>query len=93
MAIFWKASGWHTLRPQIEASGCWKSMPNGKFQRVLMLYTIRHLSMTRKPPQNKALGCSGQVISDSPIDFFDVDSRSKALGDMLPSFECSLALL
>ena len=37
--------------------------------------------------------CSGQVISDSLIDFFDVDSRSKALGDMLPSFECSLMLL
>ena len=37
--------------------------------------------------------CSGQVISDSLIDFFDVDSRSKALGDMLPSFECSLTLL
>ena len=38
-------------------------------------------------------GCSGQVISDSLIDFFDVDSRSKALGDMLPSVECSLMLL
>ena len=37
--------------------------------------------------------CSGQVISDSSIDFFDVDSRSKALGDKLPSFECSLMLL
>ena len=37
--------------------------------------------------------CSGQVISDSLIDFFDVDSRSKALGDKLPSFECSLMLL
>ena len=37
--------------------------------------------------------CSGQVISDSLIDFFDVDSRSKALGDMLPSVECSLMLL
>ena len=35
-----------------------------------------------------ALKCSGQVISDSSIDFFDVDSRSKALGDRLPSFEC-----
>ena len=32
-------------------------------------------------------GCSGQVISDSLIGFFDVDSRSKALGDKLPSFE------
>ena len=31
--------------------------------------------------------CSGQVISDSLIDFFDVDSLSKALGDRLPSFE------
>ena len=38
-------------------------------------------------------GCSGQVISDSSIDFLDVDSRSKALGDMLPSFECSLTEL
>jgi len=37
--------------------------------------------------------CSGQVISDSSIDFLSVDSRSKALGDMLPSFECSLAAL
>lgn len=37
--------------------------------------------------------CGGQVISDSSIDFFDVDSRSKALGDILPSFECSLMLL
>ena len=37
--------------------------------------------------------CSGQVISDSLIGFFDVDSRSKALGDKLPSFECSLRLL
>ena len=37
--------------------------------------------------------CSGQVISDSLIDFFAVDSRSKALGDTLPSFECSLMLL
>lgn len=37
--------------------------------------------------------CSGQVISDSLIDFFDVDSRSKALGDRLPNFECSLMLL
>ena len=37
--------------------------------------------------------CSGQVISDSLIGFFDVDSRSKALGDKLPSFECSLMLL
>ena len=37
--------------------------------------------------------CSGQVISDSSIDFLDVDSRSKALGDMLPSFECSLTEL
>ena len=33
--------------------------------------------------------CSGQVISDSAIDFSDVDSRSKALGDILPSFECN----
>ena len=31
--------------------------------------------------------CSGQVISDSLIGFFGVDSRSKALGDKLPSFE------
>ena len=31
--------------------------------------------------------CSGQVISDGLIGFFDVDSRSKALGDKLPSFE------
>ena len=38
-------------------------------------------------------GCSGQVISDSSIDFLDVDSRSKALGDMLPSFECRRMLL
>ena len=37
--------------------------------------------------------CGGQVISDSEIGFFDVDSRSKALGDKLPSFECSLMLL
>ncbi len=37
--------------------------------------------------------CTGQVISDSLIDLFDVDSRSKALGDKLPSFECSLMLL
>ena len=37
--------------------------------------------------------CSGQVISDSEIDFFDVDSRSKALGDKLPSVECSRVLL
>ena len=37
--------------------------------------------------------CRGQVISDSLIDFFDVDSRSKALGDMLPRVECSLMLL
>ena len=38
-------------------------------------------------------GCGGQVISDSLIGFFDVNSRSKALGDKLPSFECSLTLL
>ena len=37
--------------------------------------------------------CSGQVISDSKIDFFNVDSRSKALGDKLPSVECSRMLL
>jgi len=37
--------------------------------------------------------CSGQVISDREIDFFDVDSRSKALGDTLPSVECSRVLL
>ena len=37
--------------------------------------------------------CSGQVISDSLLGFLDVDSRSKALGDMLPSFECSLCSL
>ena len=37
--------------------------------------------------------CGGQVISDSLIGFVDVDSRSKALGDKLPSFECSLMLL
>ena len=37
--------------------------------------------------------CGGQVISDSSIDFLAVDSRSKALGDRLPSFECSLMLL
>ena len=30
---------------------------------------------------------SGQVISDSLIGFFDVDSRLRALGDKLPSFE------
>ena len=30
--------------------------------------------------------CSGQVISDSEISFFDVDSRSKELGERLPSF-------
>ena len=41
----------------------------------------------------KANECSGQVISDSLVGFFDVDSRSKALGDKLPSFECSLRLL
>ena len=32
--------------------------------------------------------CSSQVISDSWIDFFDVDSRSKALGDKFPNLEC-----
>ena len=37
--------------------------------------------------------CSGQVISDNLIDFFDVTLRSTALGDMLPSVECSLMLL
>ena len=37
--------------------------------------------------------CGGQVIPDSEISFFGVDSRSKAWGDMLPSFECSLMLL
>ena len=37
--------------------------------------------------------CGGQVISDSLIGFIDVDLRSKALGDELPSFECSLTLL
>ena len=37
--------------------------------------------------------CSGQVISDSLIGFVDVDSSSKALGDKLPSFGCSLMLL
>ena len=37
--------------------------------------------------------CGGQVISDSLIGFFDDDSRSKALGDKLPSFECGLMLL
>ena len=39
------------------------------------------------------LNCSGQVISDSLIGFLSVDSRSKALGDILPSFECSLVAL
>ena len=39
------------------------------------------------------MDCSGQVISDSLIDFFNVDSCSKALGDILPSFERSLMLL
>ena len=42
---------------------------------------------------NLSPNCSGQVISDSLIDLFDVDSRSKALGDRLPSFEWSLMLL
>ena len=37
--------------------------------------------------------CGGQVISDSLVGFFDVDSRSKTLGDKLPIFECSLMLL
>ena len=37
--------------------------------------------------------CGGQVISDSEIDFVDVDSRSKALGDKLLSVECSRVLL
>ena len=37
--------------------------------------------------------CSGQVISDSLIDFFDVDSRSKALDDKLPGSEWALMLL
>ena len=37
--------------------------------------------------------CGGQVISDSLIGFFDDDSRSKALGDKLLSFECGLMLL
>ena len=37
--------------------------------------------------------CGGQVITDSLMGFFNVDSRSKALGDKLPSFECSLRLL
>jgi hypothetical protein len=45
------------------------------------------------PEGIEAQTCSGQVISDSSIDFLSVDSRSKALGDMLPSFECSLAAL
>ena len=42
---------------------------------------------------SRAGHCSGQVISDSLIGFLDVDSRSKALGDRLPSFECSRMLL
>ena len=41
----------------------------------------------------KSPECGGQVISDSEIGFFDVDSRSKALGDKFPSFECSRMLL
>ena len=44
-------------------------------------------------PNVNAEECGGQVISDSLIGFFDVDSRSKALGDKLPSFECSRMLL
>ena len=32
---------------------------------------------------NRSWVCSGQVISDSFTDFFDVDSHSKALGDIL----------
>ena len=40
-----------------------------------------------KIKQDARIQCSGQVISDSLIGFFGVDSRSKALGDKLPSFE------
>ena len=36
---------------------------------------------------------SFQVISNSFMGFFDVDSRFKALGDELSSFEKSLVLL
>ena len=48
---------------------------------------------TDLPLWGAGFNCGGQVISDSSIDFLAVDSRSKALGDRLPSFECSLMLL
>ena len=54
-------------------------------ERLGESHKLRHLVFLRP--------CGGQVISDSLIGFFDVDSRSKALGDKLPSFECSLMLL
>ena len=51
----------------------------------------KRLSQVSKRRANSQ--CSGQVISDSLIDFFDVDSRLRAVGDMLPSFECRRMLL
>ena len=41
--------------------------------------------------EKRIADCDGQVISDSLMGFFCVDSLSKASGDELPSFECSLA--
>ena len=63
---------------------------------VAVVQACRILEVSRSgyyASQASVKQCSGQVISDSLIGFLSVDSRSKALGDMLPSFECNLTLL
>ena len=63
------------------------------FPRLIRLTQVLAVGVSSHEVVQSGNFCSGQVISDSLIDFFDVDSRSKALGDKLPSFECSLLLL
>ncbi len=84
----------NALLPSMSQRGnCWDNAVAESFFSSLKKERIKRQIYPRRDDARSDVFCSGQVISDSLIDFFDVDSRSKALGDKLPSFECSLMLL
>ena len=54
---------------------------------------IMQIVSTRKLKSVQDDKCSGQVISDTAIDFFAVILRSKTESGGLPNTECSLSVL
>ena len=75
------------------APACWHRLEFAPPAVSLTQMLLRLFFNAQRNDMLFLVSCCDQVISDSSLGFFSVDSRSKALGDMLPSFECSLMLL